>query len=306
MTLRRIAFLCIFMTFTLAGCFRQASDSIDTIDESGSGQAVDIPSLTPADDIPTTEDEGAEPTDSAETATDVPIPTVPEETTDDEQPGIAVTASTPVPIFTDPPPPTMTPAQDDDTSDGVTGAVPMESPSPTFVTPAPSGPSAVSTPTSSALEDPDSAPTLTTPTDTGDDAGDEPTVSEDCLYTVTTGDTVYRIALANNTSVDAIVEANPGLTPSLIRPGDELILPDCGDQVIVDDPDDDDTGDDAGIIGSTDPSTGGQAVHTVSSGESLFVIAQRYGVTIDAIVEANDLANPNQLSIGQQLIIPEP
>lgn len=43
--------------------------------------------------------------------------------------------------------------------------------------------------------------------------------------------------------------------------------------------------------------------HRVSKGESLFRIAKQYGVTIDAIKEANGLSS-TKLSIGQKLIIP--
>lgn len=43
--------------------------------------------------------------------------------------------------------------------------------------------------------------------------------------------------------------------------------------------------------------------HRVSKGESLFRIAKQYGVTIDAIKEANNLSS-TKLSIGQKLIIP--
>jgi LysM repeat protein len=46
--------------------------------------------------------------------------------------------------------------------------------------------------------------------------------------------------------------------------------------------------------------------HTVVAGESLSVIAEQYGVTVEAIVEANELANPDQIVIGQVLVIPQP
>jgi LysM repeat protein len=45
-------------------------------------------------------------------------------------------------------------------------------------------------------------------------------------------------------------------------------------------------------------------IHTVAPGETLTAIARRYGVTVAAIVEANDLANPNSISVGQKLTIP--
>jgi LysM repeat protein len=44
----------------------------------------------------------------------------------------------------------------------------------------------------------------------------------------------------------------------------------------------------------------------VQAGESLTFIAQQYGVTVDAIVNANQLADPNSIYAGQTLIIPAP
>lgn len=48
----------------------------------------------------------------------------------------------------------------------------------------------------------------------------------------------------------------------------------------------------------------GAATHTVQSGESLDAIARRYQVTVDALVKANNLARPDLLSVGQNLILP--
>ncbi|GIK57282.1 MAG: LysM peptidoglycan-binding domain-containing protein [Chloroflexi bacterium] len=44
--------------------------------------------------------------------------------------------------------------------------------------------------------------------------------------------------------------------------------------------------------------------HTVQAGETLFRIAQQYGVTLDALVAANQIANPALIHTGQHLIIP--
>jgi len=45
-------------------------------------------------------------------------------------------------------------------------------------------------------------------------------------------------------------------------------------------------------------------VHTVQSGDTLSRIADDYNVTIDAIIGANNLPDPNNLQIGQDLIVP--
>jgi LysM repeat protein len=51
------------------------------------------------------------------------------------------------------------------------------------------------------------------------------------------------------------------------------------------------------------PSAAG-AVHVVQAGENLTWIARRYGVSVDAIVAANGIANPSRVYGGQQLTIP--
>lgn len=45
--------------------------------------------------------------------------------------------------------------------------------------------------------------------------------------------------------------------------------------------------------------------HIVERGQTLSHIAQAYGVTVQAIVEANNLRNPNDLRVGQRLFIPD-
>lgn len=45
--------------------------------------------------------------------------------------------------------------------------------------------------------------------------------------------------------------------------------------------------------------------HTVQPGETAWDIANEYGVTLEALVAANELADPNRLEPGQQLVIPE-
>ncbi|NLO48652.1 MAG: LysM peptidoglycan-binding domain-containing protein [Clostridiales bacterium] len=45
-------------------------------------------------------------------------------------------------------------------------------------------------------------------------------------------------------------------------------------------------------------------IHTVRSGESIYGIARRYGVDPAAITDANRLANPSSLVVGQTIVIP--
>jgi chromosome segregation ATPase len=49
---------------------------------------------------------------------------------------------------------------------------------------------------------------------------------------------------------------------------------------------------------------GGGGEHVVQKGETLSLIAKRYGVTVDAIMAANGLPNANIIRVGQALVIP--
>jgi LysM repeat protein len=52
------------------------------------------------------------------------------------------------------------------------------------------------------------------------------------------------------------------------------------------------------------PGGWGETVHVVQRGETLSMIASQYGVTVEAILAANDLDDPNFVYVGQRLIIP--
>lgn len=47
-------------------------------------------------------------------------------------------------------------------------------------------------------------------------------------------------------------------------------------------------------------------VHIVQSGESISLIAAQYDTTSEAIIELNQLQNPNLIVPGQRLLIPPP
>lgn len=45
-------------------------------------------------------------------------------------------------------------------------------------------------------------------------------------------------------------------------------------------------------------------LHTVQAGETLNIISQQYDVSVDDIMVANDMTDPNFIAVGQQLTIP--
>jgi len=57
-------------------------------------------------------------------------------------------------------------------------------------------------------------------------------------------------------------------------------------------------------LGHTGGQNGGQTVHVVRSGDSISRIAAHYNVARKSLIEANKLARPEQLRIGQRLVVP--
>ena len=48
----------------------------------------------------------------------------------------------------------------------------------------------------------------------------------------------------------------------------------------------------------------GILLYTVQAGDTLFSIAQRFGVSLDAVIEANNISNPDVIYEGDTLTIP--
>ena len=197
----------------LSGCFRQASNQIDPLES----QPISSTSQSSGNDVPTTaptsNDSGGD--DATPTPETLIQPTA---TEPDVTPVIAITVETSTPIVpaTSAPATATTVPTDDNTIPTATTE---------FITPAPVQPtSAVSSPVPTITNT--SAP-LVTPTQLGIDV-----VSDECLYTVRSGDNLFRIATSNNVSVEDLRAANPDLVGDIIQPGDQLILPDCGDVVL--------------------------------------------------------------------------
>jgi LysM repeat protein len=48
----------------------------------------------------------------------------------------------------------------------------------------------------------------------------------------------------------------------------------------------------------------GQRTHVVQSGDTLYNLSHKYGVSVQEIQKANNIANANEIQLGQTLIIP--
>lgn len=87
----------------------------------------------------------------------------------------------------------------------------------------------------------------------------------------------------------AAVEA-VGFAPSAATPGGEVIG-------FVSSPND-------APAETPEAAADGPPTHVVQAGETLGIISNTYDVSIDDIMEANGLTNPDVISVGQQLLIP--
>lgn len=99
-------------------------------------------------------------------------------------------------------------------------------------------------------------------------------------YTVKKGDTLYGIAKEYGISVDELKRVN-NLTSNTLTIGEVLVIPDI-----------------------EEPETPNENIYIVRSGDTLYSIANKYGMTVDELKALNNLTN-NTLSIGQKLVVNE-
>ncbi|MFO7664235.1 MAG: LysM peptidoglycan-binding domain-containing protein [Chloroflexota bacterium] len=113
-------------------------------------------------------------------------------------------------------------------------------------------------------------------------------------YIVRPGDTLWGISRQFGTTVDAIVQANNISNPNLIYVNQVLEVPtDATTTPPVTTP-----------IPPPSPPPTGNITYVVQPGDTLSKIARQYGTTVQAIVQANNIPNPNLIYVGQVLVIP--
>lgn len=122
---------------------------------------------------------------------------------------------------------------------------------------------------------------LRVPSSEAGSTGGTPTTSN--TYTVKAGDSLWNIANRYNTTVNALKTLN-GLTSDSLTIGQTLLIP----------------------TSTTNNTSNNQITaqpYIVKSGDSLWSIAGKFGTTVNAIKELNNLTS-NSLSIGQTLRLP--
>jgi len=112
------------------------------------------------------------------------------------------------------------------------------------------------------------------------------------IYVVQAGDTLGAIAKEFGVTVEALQEINAISDPTRLQIDQELVIPQKK-QV------------EATVTSTSVSPTTGAVIHVVQAGDTLGAIAKQYGVTVEALQEANAISDPNRLQIGQELIIPK-
>lgn len=105
------------------------------------------------------------------------------------------------------------------------------------------------------------------------------------LYTIKAGDTFFALAQRFGVSLDAVLAANPGVDPNNLQIGQVVCIP-----AVTPPP-------------PPTPTCSG-FLYTIKAGDTFYLLAQRFGVSLDAVLAANPGVDPNNLQIGQVVCIP--
>ncbi len=111
------------------------------------------------------------------------------------------------------------------------------------------------------------------------EGGNEQPTTNTMEITIQWGDTLSELAIQYHTTVAELVRLNDIQNPNLIYAGETLIVPSANEQ------------------------TGQSQVYTVKRGDTLSEIAMKYGTTVQAIAQDNNISNVNLIYPGQRLVI---
>ncbi len=108
---------------------------------------------------------------------------------------------------------------------------------------------------------------------------EEPSPTE--TYIVQPDDSLSDIAAMYETTVDELLRLNELSQPDLLYAGQAIVVPRRSEPAAT------------------------TTVHIVELGETLGLIAERYGTTVEVLLELNDLPDPDVVPVGTSLVVPQ-
>lgn len=121
------------------------------------------------------------------------------------------------------------------------------------------------------------------------------------FHTVQAGETLYKLSVANNVSVERICQANPGLTVANFKAGQVIVIP---PSVLSDQPSHAATPEVTQTPKQPTPKSGYQDIHRVEKKETIYSISRHYGITEAELIAANPELRSGTLRKGSFLTIP--
>jgi LysM repeat protein len=109
-------------------------------------------------------------------------------------------------------------------------------------------------------------------------------------YSIKSGDIPARIAKDHGISLNALLQANPGLEPKKLKVGQKIQIPAPAAPS-------------GGAAPGAEPSADKALIHVVKTGENLTKIAKSYGVSVKELRAANNLKT-DRINVGQKLKVP--
>ncbi len=134
-----------------------------------------------------------------------------------------------------------------------------------------------------------------------------PALADGIVHIVQPGENLFRIGLAYGIGWEAIMQAN-GLASTNIYVGESLIIPVAGSGAATPpapppDPTPQPTAPAPDPTPNPVPAVQ-QSSYLIQPGDTLWLIAQRFGVSVGQLLTANGISNPNYIYYGQVLRIP--
>lgn len=100
------------------------------------------------------------------------------------------------------------------------------------------------------------------------------------IYPVQPGDTLFSLAKRTGSTVPALVSLNQLSNPNQIHVGQLILVPAATDN------------------------RGSTTNYTIRRGDTLYSLARTYNTTVGVLMWLNNLGNPNQINVGQNLVVP--